>query len=86
MAKPLIKTRFQICYAITYLKVTKQITFQEANLAKTYVKSLLGYCSTVLAWLWYKGVIPFGERTNYDLELIDYRERWIDHMIQELSK
>lgn len=75
-----------ICYALRNLYLHKEINLQTYNVTKTYIKSLLENQSSVLGWLWNKGVVELGQYNNHSPELLDYRERWIDHMVKELSE
>lgn len=86
LCRPLICRNYMICYALGNLQAHKQITLAEKLMVKNYLIQLMDGQQAILAWLWNKKVIPLGEYANYSPELINYRERWIDHIVTYLNQ
>ena len=80
LAKKNLPEKIWICVAIDYC----DISLKDKDKAKDYIRYLLGDCGTVLSWLMTKTYIPKHEITAKNLVI--YRQKWIDHMIQELEK
>ena len=85
MCRPLIHRNYMICYALTNLQLHKQINLTEKMMVKRYLDQVLEGQQSVLAWLWNTGTVPLGKYANHHIEMIDYRERWIDHMVTYLE-
>ena len=78
-AKPFLKKSEYVCWAINCCDIPKR----DKHEAKKYIRDLLAPFNAVDTWLYYKD-IDVKHLTHRNLD--NYRERWIDHMIQELEK
>ena len=78
-AKPFLEKSEYVCYAIQDCGISEK----DIDKAKRYIRDLLAPFNAVDTWLYYKD-IPNEYLT--DKNMLDYRKRWIDHMIQELEK
>ena len=79
-AKPELKKTKYVCYAIEDCLATTQAK----NKAKKYVAKLIQPWGSVSSWLIRQAKINALDINEDTLQ--EYRERWIDHMIQELEK
>ena len=78
-AKPFLKQKGYVCFAIEYCNISEK----DEEKAKKYIADLIAPFNAVDTWLYHKD-IPNEYLTSDNM--LEYRERWIDHMVAELEK
>lgn len=78
-AKPLLKHYEFVCSAINYCDAS----YNDRVRARRYVEKSICPWGTVSIWLLSQGI---AEKHLTDINLYNYRHRWINHMIVELEK
>ena len=79
LAKPFLEKSEYVCWAIEDCDISKE----DEEKAKKYIADLIAPFNAVDTWLYHKD-IPNEYLTSDNM--LEYRKRWIDHMIKELEK
>ena len=79
LAKPFLEKSEYVCWAIEDCDISKE----DEEKAKKYIADLIAPFDEVDTWLYHKDISK--KDLTFD-NMLDYRKRWIDHMIQELEK
>lgn len=78
-AKPFLEKSEYVCFAIDDCGISEK----DKEKAKKYIADLIAPFGEVNTWLYHKDIS--GKDLTFD-NMLDYRKRWIDHMISELEK
>ena len=78
-AKPFLEKSEYVCFAIEDCNISEK----DKEKAKKYIADLIAPFNAVDTWLYHKD-IPNEYLTSDNM--LEYRKRWIDHMIKELEK